>query len=653
MSGIAGIYHLNHRPVDTQVLRKMTQAVGYRGPDGINYWVCDQIGLGHLQLCTTPESEGERQPLVSPDSTYVITCDGRIDNREELLRNLQPLAPALRTASDAALILHAYQAWGPACLRYLVGDFAFALWDGVRQELFCARDQIGIRPFYYYSNSQCFVFGSETSSLLQYPDVPCQLNEELAGLYLSGAHGDGEQTFYKGIKQLPAGHYLIVSQQGVSKHLYWELEADNPIILGSEEEYVERFRQLFEQAVSCRLRSTTPVASTLSGGLDSSSIYCVAHSLIEKGSPTTGQLRAFSSVFNEFDSADESKYINAVLHDYPAPAFLVNSDSYWSFKPLQGDFPQPSHPFPIPHQARHEALFQQMRNQGIRVELSGEGGDEFLYASGRAYFWHLAATHQWLRLHYELKSVDPVWRRSFYRQLVYSLVPGWIQGIYRLAKARPVDETNTPSIVSDEFARSINLDQLIAEDYSPKPYKSPYWQNQHAVVQSIHQSFFISYACQMAYWHGIEARFPFLDSRLVDFICRVPPEYKIIREGWTKWLLRQAMNGILPELVRQRPDKGDFSPLFQRGMIEIGKEQFASLIENGYLTQLGLVDKGRLSRLYSEESLNDQYPAMQFISSFTLEQWLQQHFAGGGSSIPTHRDLPTHTVKGGEYYAHL
>jgi asparagine synthase (glutamine-hydrolysing) len=370
-------------------------------------------------------------------------------------------------------------------------------------------------------------------------------------------------------------------------------------------------------------------------------------------------LRAFSSVFKEFDSADESKFINAVLDAYPAPAQLVNSDGYWSFKPLQGDYPQPSHPFPIPHQARHEALLQQMRKQGIKVELSGEGGDELLYVGGRHYFWHLVATRQWSRLRRDLKSVDPEWRRSFYRQVVYSLVPGWMGNLYRQARGRPShEERHSPSIASDsivsrEFAQRINLGQLIAEDFSPRGYKSPYWQSQHALVQSIHQSFFISYASQMAQWHGIEARFPFFDSRLVDFICRVPPEFKIVRDGLTKWLLRQAMKGILPELVRQRPDKGDFSPLFHRGMIEIGEDQFSHLIEDGYLTRLGFVDKERLSRLYSGKSLGDRYPTMRFISSFTLEQWLQQHFAGGGSSIPTHRDLPKYPRKGGESYAHL
>jgi asparagine synthase (glutamine-hydrolysing) len=591
--------------------------------------------------------------MVSPEASYAITCDGRVDNREELLRNLRPLAFVSSTASDAALILHAYQVWGTACLRYIVGDFAFALWDGVKRELFCARDRLGIRPFYYYSNSQCFVFGSEINSLSQHPDVPHQLNEEMAGLYLSGAISDGEQTFYKGILQLPAGHFLAVNDRGVSKHLYWELEPDRPVVLASEEEYVQRFRELFEEAVQCRLRSNTPVASTLSGGLDSSSIYCIAQSLLKTRKAPSGQVHAFSSVFSEFDTADESKYINAVLDDYPAPSHLVNSDGYWSFKPLQGSYPQPSHPFPIPHQARHEALLQKIHEQGIRVELSGEGGDEILFVQAQPYFWHLLVNRQWSRLHHDLKSVNPGWRRGFYSQVLYSLAPGWTQGVYHRARGRPTGRTDDYSIISDEFARRINLDQLIDETLAPKSFKSPHWAQQHNMVQSFSRTFFLSYGSQAAHWHGVEARFPFLDSRLVDFVGRVPPEYKVVREGLTKWLLRQAMKGVLPELVRQRPDKGDFSPLFHRGLNEMGEHQLRHVIEHGHLARLGLVDQARLSRLLSQSNLNDKYPVMRFISFFTLEQWLQQHFAGGGGSIPTQRALPIFLQKGGEDNAHL
>jgi asparagine synthase (glutamine-hydrolysing) len=294
MSGIAGIYYRDQHPVDSQPLRAMTEAAVHRGPDGVGHWVQGSVAFGHLQLCTTPESLTEQQPLVTPNGNYAITCDGRVDNRRELIQDLRSFGAVSDRAPDAALVLQAYLVWGTGCLDHITGDFAFALWDGVKRQVFCARDRLGIRPFYYYCDSSKFIFGSEINSLLQHPGVPNQLNEAMVGLYLSGGFSDGEQTFYRGIQQLPAGQFLLVNQGQLSKQLYWELEPDQTINLASDEEYVHRFHELFEEAVRCRLRSPTPVAVTLSGGLDSSSIFCTAGELLARGQSPKCRLRAFS-----------------------------------------------------------------------------------------------------------------------------------------------------------------------------------------------------------------------------------------------------------------------------------------------------------------------------------------------------------------------
>ena len=590
---------------------------------------------------------GERQPLVSPDGNYAITCDGRVDNRKELMASLSPFGPLANDTSDAALILQAYQVWGTDCLQHIIGDFAFALWDGEKRSLLCARDRVGIRPLYYFADHRQFLFGSEIAALLPVAGVPNELNEAMVGLYLWAAFGDGEQTFYKGIRQLLPGHYLLANQDGVSTHCYWELEPDKPIVLGSDAEYVERFRDLFAEAVRCRLRSTTPVAATLSGGLDSSSIVCTAEQMLGNGEVSGGSLQTFSAVFNEFKSADESSYIQLVLDRCGSTGHLMNSDSYWSFKPLQGSYPHSSHPFPIPHQARHEALLDQIQDAGIKVELTGEGGDEILYVQANSYFWHLWITRRWSRMRQDLKNMRPWWRRGFYRQLALGVAPDWLQRLYRGVLRKNAVAPTDYFIIDDDFARRIGLEELLNKARSPKSFKSPYWQDQHTVSQWYGRTFFLSYYSQAALWHGIEARFPFLDSRLIDFVCRIPPEKKIVRDGLTKWLLRQAMQGILPEAVRQRPDKGDFSPLFYRGLDEVGDSGFENLVNNGYLTRLGFVNQTKLAHLFSLASTTAKKPTMQFIGFFSLEQWLRQLFAGGSSSSPIKRAPPIYQKERG------
>jgi hypothetical protein len=237
--------------------------------------------------------------------------------------------------------------------------------------------------------------------------------------------------------------------------------------------------------------------------------------------------------------------------------------------------------------------------------------------------------------------VKPAWRRRFYRQALFALAPNWLQGLYRKAKAAPPDDNQDYSIVNnDDFAGRTGLAELVSAAHILKKFKSPYWQDQYTAVQWYGRTFFLSYYTQAALWHGVEARFPFLDVRLVDFACRVPPELKILRDGRTKWLLRQAMRDILPEPVRQRSDKGDFSPLFIRGLVGIGEARFNDYVQNGYLTRLGFVDKAKLARLFAAALANQKYPVMRFICFFFLENWLQQLFAGRGSSAPIDRALP-------------
>ena len=224
MSGVAGVYFLDGRPVDRGLLERMTDSITHRGPDGVGIWNSGPVGLGHRMLWTTPESLHEQLPLEDKTAKIVLTADARIDNRDELMAVLDLPRNTEREISDGELILSAYEKWGEQCPEKLVGDFAFAIWDERKQRLFLARDHFGVKPLYYYRSDRVFVFASEIKALLCLPEVPRRLNEARVADYLTVMMEDKTVTFYREIFRLPAGHSMTVSREGAPARPYWALD---------------------------------------------------------------------------------------------------------------------------------------------------------------------------------------------------------------------------------------------------------------------------------------------------------------------------------------------------------------------------------------------------------------------------------------------
>lgn len=224
MSGIAAIYNLNGRPLERALLGRMTDVIAHRGPDGSGLFVDGAVGLSHQMLRTTPESLREEQPLADETGDLILTLDGRVDNRDELKAELNAKGLELRADTDAELVLRAYQAWGEECPQRIIGDFAFVIWDKRNQRFFCARDPMGIRPFYYYVDDRTFLCGSELRQILEHPTVRREPNEGMVGEYLSAVIVDTEETLYRGVFRLPGGHALLVQPGRVRKYRYWNVE---------------------------------------------------------------------------------------------------------------------------------------------------------------------------------------------------------------------------------------------------------------------------------------------------------------------------------------------------------------------------------------------------------------------------------------------
>lgn len=632
MSGIAGIFHRDGSPVSAAAVQGM-MAAAPGSPGAHDVWAQESVGLGHCQLPATPESRNERQPLVSTDGNYAITCDGRVDNRAELIQALQGRAPASAETSDAELVLHSYIAWGAGCLKHIVGDFAFVIWDGPQQQLFCARDPMGIRTFYYYLDQSRFVFASDIRSVQAGASVPQELNQLMTALYLLGRFNEGEQTFFNGIFQILPAQYLVISRDRVIKEAYWEPDPWEPIHYARREEYIEHLQQALYEAVRCRLRAVSPVGLSLSGGMDSTSIACAAACLISQGQAPGTELRAFSSVFTDFPSVDEREYIRKVLERWEIEGHYTYADGLWGFRPLQNAAAPLNRPYPLPFQARHEARLLCARELGIRVMLTGEGGDELLNP-GIWYLVDLLKGLRWGALRHELRYVTPDSRRSFrktafqfYKSALWDLVPSPAKQVYRKLHPR-----ETPEWLSERFIRQSGaLEHEVIRPPKPKS-RSLYRQSQYNGCISLPRLPFLPYLTEMYARYGIEPRHPFLDRRVIEFLIRVPPHLKF-SGGYTKLLLREAMEGLLPDEVRLRVAKTHFLDVFKQG-VQQEQGRIGTLLKEGYLVKAGWVREQSVKTLLDRFLAGEPGLNSYLVALVTLEEWAGDYFGSNGSGDP-------------------
>ena len=386
----------------------MVDSLAHRGRDGSGLWLNGSIGLGHQMLWTTPESLHEKQPLQSLDGNLTLTADARIDNRDELIPILFQVANGSRVISDGEVILQAYKRWGEDCAEKLVGDFAFVIWDNLRHTLFCARDPMGLKPFYYYSSPKLFVFASEIKAIFRVEEIPQRINELRIADHIVQLFEDKAITYYQGILRLEPAHSLLVDAEKIISSKYWSLDPSREIRLGSDMEYVEAFREHFTEAVRCRLRSAYEIGTTLSGGLDSSSIACVAQELIsDQGNR---RLKTYSAIFpnlpkEDLDQIDERFFIEAVLAKGVFQPTFVQADELSPLVDFERILWHQDEPFLAPNLYMHWALYRAAQNDGVRIFLDGIDGDVTI-SYGLDFLADLARSGRWGKLLHESRALS-------------------------------------------------------------------------------------------------------------------------------------------------------------------------------------------------------------------------------------------------------
>ena len=580
MSAIVALYHLDGRPIDPETLREMRDRLAHRGPDGAGLWHHGPIGLGHRMLWTTPESPRERLPLVDEAGSLVLTADARIDNRDELIASLGLSRHRSRELGDSELILRAYQRWGEACPAKLLGDFAFALWDGHRGVLFCARDPMGVKPFYYHQAPRLFACASEIKALLSLAEVPRRLNEARIGDYLLTDFEDKTTTFYQDIHRLPPGHQMTVTPDGARIHPYWSPDPQRELPLRDEREYVEAFRELFTEAVRCRLRSPSPPGAMLSGGLDSSSIACVAARILSQAA--AGPLHTFSAIFPSLAEADrridERRYIDAVLATGGFQPHYVHADA---LSPLIDLLWREEEAIPAPSLYMDQAIFQAARGQGLRVLLSGFDGDTTV-SYGYEYLEELARTGRWRRLLDEAtalaRNLGVPRQRVIWHLGIRPLAPEWMIALWRRARRRSPEQPITREIIHPDLIQRLRERPRSRHDNGSSPRVDGRLAHYQALTSGL-----LTYALEVldkaAAPLALEIRYPFFDRRLIEFCLALPLEQKL-RHGWPRAILRQAMQGVLPPQVQYRLNKGNLSANFKRKLLDQDRERLDEVIRD-------------------------------------------------------------------------
>ncbi len=567
MCGIAGIlnFRINNRADNNALLKQrlqlMNNALQHRGPDGEGIWTNEDgsVALGHRRLSIIDLSNAGNQPMhfsIYGDEgspRYTIVHNGEIYNYIELKEELSKHGYTFRSQTDTEVIIAAYDYWKDLCIDYFDGMFAFAIWDSKEKELFAARDRFGEKPFFYFFDKKEFLFASEMKALWA-AGIERIPNQKMLFNFITIGYTDNpnqpDETFFENIHKLPPATCLKYSLQKNELLLekYWDIDPEKQDKNISEKDVLEKFNHLLTISVKRRLRSDVAIGTSLSGGLDSSSIIAKASAF------TNTPLTAFTAVFPDFEK-DESAYAKQVAEQFQLQHFTANI----SGDELADDWGKLCYhqeaPFGSASIYAQYKVYELAKQQGIKVLLDGQGADETLAGYHKYYkwYWQELFRNRKLRKSKEIKAAKEIGvKENFdFKNIIASYFPDFativLENRYLLNAIKHEDLTK-------EFVQKQSK-----EAYYALPERFTLNNALHFNTCTHGLEELLKYADRNAMAHGREVRLPFLSHELVEFIFSLPAHFKI-RNGWTKWILRETMEKSLPAEITWRKDKVGFEP---------------------------------------------------------------------------------------------
>jgi asparagine synthase (glutamine-hydrolysing) len=619
MCGIAGRFNFDPaRPVDSQVLAGMTEAIAHRGPDAAGYFMAPGVGLGHRRLSIIDLATGD-QPLGNEDGTVQVIFNGEIYNFADIRRELISLGHQFRTHSDTEVIVHGYEQWGARCVDRFRGMFAFAVYDARERRLMLARDRLGVKPLYYAELPGAgVVFGSEIKALLQDPDVPRDWRPEAIDAYLTLLYIPAPGTIYSAIRKLPPAHVLIAERGRVRTERYWDLPFTGDGDPGREDAYLEELDAQLRDAVRLRLISDVPLGAFLSGGIDSSTVV----SYMKETSASAPVTIAVGFEQPDFDEVEHARTVAQHL-ECEFHALTASPEIEALLPKLAWHFDEPfadSSAVPTYYVSR-------AARQLLTVALSGDGGDELWggYAHHRVeHAEHRAraalgpARHvaSWLgrALPLSVKGARSLRHLGVMPEDAYALKH--VNGTFEpAAKDR---------LYSGDFTQRVNgYDPLrsLRDAYLACPSSHPMDRVMYADANTYMVDDVLTKVDRMSMAVSLEAREPLLDHRLLEFAARVPASLKL-RDGRTKYLLRRLLARHVPRTITERGKSGFAAPIGEwlRGPLSA---MASDLLFDGRLRARGLFREDEVRRLWNDHRTRRADHPHRLWQLLMLELWFR------------------------------
>ncbi|MEO9600729.1 XrtA/PEP-CTERM system amidotransferase [Parasphingorhabdus sp.] len=600
MCGITGIFHLETaKPVDPDRLRKMTDSLTHRGPDGSGIWTAPGVGLGHRRLSII-DLEGGAQPMLTPDEAQVLSFNGEIYNFREVRAELEGLGHQFQTNSDSEVILYAWRQWGVDCLERLNGMFAIAIYDQRTRQLFLARDRLGVKPLYYAPVSNgSILFGSELKALLANPLLRRDPNITAVDDYFAFGYIPDQTSLLKGVKKLAAGHYLLLERgkPEPASVQYWDMDFSKRHKASAkvlEEELVE----LLKQAVGSRMIADVPLGAFLSGGVDSSAVVAL---IAEKSR------RAVKTCSIGFDqqSLDETSFARRVAERFQTDhrERIVASDDFGLIDTLADHFDEPF----ADASALPTYRVSELARETVTVALSGDGADEAMAGYRRHVFHHAEERVRGL-LPQAFRGPVLGWLGSVYPKADWAPRPFRAKStLLSLARTGPEGYAEAVGVTTPSGRRQIysdNMQQDLGDYYAEQrmidlmenaPAQNGLDQAQYADMKMWLPGDILTKVDRTSMAVGLEAREPLLDYRLMDFAAKLSANLRV-QKGQGKYLLKKSMEQYLPSDILYRPKMGFVTPIAQwfRGPLA---DKARDITSGGTLVRTGWFDKKSLRKV--------------------------------------------------------
>lgn len=629
ITGFIGKERYDHKAV----IEEMTDVLRHRGPDDRGSLIMsfdddmkrDHVVFGHRRLKIIDLSQKAHQPMSNASNTISVVYNGEIYNYLEIKSELVKKGSSFFSASDTEVILKAYETWGAKCFEKFNGMWALAIYDKGKNKIILSRDRFGKKPLFYYKTKNEFIFASEIKALLKHPLVVREPNYDKVFRYLAMNYryvDFDNSSFFKNIKQVPRSSFMEIGRNLETKtETYWELPLSGCERLNnlSDTEAIDQFKHLFTDSVRLRLRSDVPVGSMLSGGLDSTSIACVSYKVLKR--PIT----TFSGITGDLKNVyDESEFIDSVIKEVNANFHYIRPNPEDIFNTVDEMLSFHDEPICTVTWYNLYLIVKKIKESNIPVILNGHGGDELL--AGYWYHYHYYFHDLEMDGNEELlKNEQLAWKNNHKRdpkELEETNI--FLKRLFN-HKAKETDRFPDYSDCLNEQVRAKYQASKDIRLFKPFDHLLSRILYSEMIYETIPVTLKPEDRNSMS--QSIESRSPFLDYRLVEFCFSLPNRFKI-RNGLGKWLLREAMAGILPENVRTRKDKAGFIAPADMWFRTINKKQLSDLIGSESLRKRDLFDVGRLNEIFDEHQRGVKNHQMFLWQLLNIELWFRRFFDG-------------------------